>query len=462
MEKITTILSKINSYIAQQDLIGELSYHQETSHLVRAGRGQVSLNTAVQSNHLDISLYEGQKQMSFSTTLDLSNPELEKRLMELVDQNKKRLKWMPEKPHMKPLRPLKVGEPHQKLETQDQEEIDSSIMVNLFSKAQEKFPIEKIEVSGSFSAGQYGYAFTNTLSDFVISMKGSDYNGEVVLDVKNGKKEIKAAFVGERLSNFEFAPVVEQLQTEYQRKSSIPKKSITPKKYDVVFGPEALAEMTVYLTWVAFNGIAYEMEQSMLLKGKHHLNDKLFGENISLIDDPENEHTLFNRKVGKNGVERFNFPLIEKGVIKNFIYSDKDMCDRYNKEINNDFGVLSLQLETGDGPATFNEMVENITTPTLYIGTLHYMNFTNPTKGEFTGTSRFGTYLIENGKVQSHLNNVRVNDSFWHIFNNVQWLSREKEHVNLSNSYGQRSPFALTGPKYIRVADVPITASFDN
>ncbi len=116
-------------------------------------------------------------------------------------------------------------------------------------------------------------------------------------------------------------------------------------------------------------------------------------------------------------------------------------------------------MNTGDGPSDFSEMVKSCERPTIYIPFIHYMNFTNATKGEFTGTSRFGTFLIENGKIQNHLFNLRINDSYMRIFNNVEWLSNRIAHVNTSNTYGVRMASSIACPNFVKVNNVKITDS---
>ena len=163
--------------------------------------------------------------------------------------------------------------------------------------------------------------------------------------------------------------------------------------------------------------------------------------------------------MGLNGVARHAFPLIEEGVLQNMFYSDKDTCDRFSMDVNNDFSVSSLVVNTGDGPSDFNEMVASCKKPTIYIPFIHYMNFTNPAKGECTGTSRFGTVLVEDGKVKNHLFNLRINDSYMRIFNNVEWLSKKMAHVNTSDTYGMRIASSIACPSFVKVNGVKITDS---
>jgi predicted Zn-dependent protease len=87
------------------------------------------------------------------------------------------------------------------------------------------------------------------------------------------------------------------------------------------------------------------------------------------------------------------------------------------------------------------------------------MNFTNVAKGEFTGTSRFGTFLIEQGEIKAHLYNQRINDSYYNTFNNIEWLSSTLTHINRSNTFGMRNATSIACPLFVKVNKVKITGS---
>ncbi|TEW43196.1 hypothetical protein E2R67_16095 [Psychromonas sp. RZ5] len=87
------------------------------------------------------------------------------------------------------------------------------------------------------------------------------------------------------------------------------------------------------------------------------------------------------------------------------------------------------------------------------------MNFTNAAKGEFTGTSRFGTFLIEQGEIKAHLYNQRINDSYHNTFNQIEWLSSTLTHINTSDTYGMRNAASIACPQFVKVNNVKITGS---
>ena len=461
MQAVKNLLKQINQFMQEEGITGCTTYQQETSHMVRCGRSQISLNVSEQGEKYFIELQLGKRKISGSTTAQVD--ELDK-LKTLVLSLQEKLKFMPEVEHRRPMTVIAQPELGKSLDTDNVDEaleyIDSSIMVNLFTQCEATFKDKNVEISGAFSAGKQSYAVINTLVDEAITYQGCDYNVEMVLQLlDHDKKELRVSDVGNTLKQFDAPKLIKHLSDMYQIKTQTEQQDIEAGEYDVVFYADAFADLTNYMGYLTLHGESYEYEMGMLQKEKHKLSDKLFSENLSIIDDPTASDILFKRPVGLNGVKRPTFPLIKNGILTNMFYSDKEDCDRFKVDINNDISVSAIKVDTGTGPANFDKMVKSCIKPTLFIPFIHYMNFTNAAKGEFTGTSRFGTFLIEQGVIKAHLYNQRINDSYHNTFNNIEWLSSTLTHVNTSDTYGMRNASSIACPLFVKVNKVKITGS---
>lgn len=457
MNDIINCLEDVNSWMKSQKIEGSLSFRGEVSHMVRCGRSQISLNNSEEGQKFFISLQKEKKRISSSITC---SPQDEDKLRKEIKVLWEKVHLMPDVPYLKPMTKIDQGDLNKHTPDHRLANMDASIMVGLFSSVDKAFGNRKVEVSGAFSAGEYSYSTINTLVDNAVSYQGTDFNAEVVVQLlDNDKKEIRSSCIGENLEDYKEEDIINELISLYEIKTTTERNDLKPGEYDVIFASHAFADLTNYMGYLTYHGESFQYEQSMLQKDKHKIGSKLFGDNITITDDPTNPEILFARPVGTNGVARHAFPLIEEGVLQSMFYSDKDTCDRFSMEVNNDFSVSSLVVNTGEGPSDFNEMVKSCVRPTIYIPFIHYMNFTNAAKGEFTGTSRFGTFLLENSKIQSHLFNLRINDSFMRIFNNVEWLSQKMAHVNTSDTYGMRMASSIACPKFVKVNKVKITGT---
>lgn len=457
MNDIINCLEQVNQWMKSKSISGAITFRSEVSHMVRCGRSQISLNNSEEGQKFFIDLQKGKKKISSSLTASAGD---ESKIKKVAEELWQKIDMMPEVPYLKPMQAIAQGELNKHVPDQRVTQMDSDIMVKLFADVNEAFKGKNVEISGAFSSGEYSYSNINTLVDKAVSYQGTDFNAEVVVQLlDHNKKEIRSACVGESLDDYDSKALVEELKALYDIKTTTPRENLEAGEYDVVFASHAFGEITQYMGYLTYFGEQYEYEQSMLQKEKHKLGSKIFGENITITDNPNNPDVLFARPVGLNGVERHEFPLIEEGVLKNMFYTDKDSCDRFSMEVNNDYRVSSVVINAGDGPNTFREMVESCKKPTIYIPFIHYMNFTNPAKGEFTGTSRFGTFLIKDGKIQNHLYNLRINDSYMRIFNNVEWLSKSMAHVNTSNTYDMRMASSIACPRFVKVNAVKISGS---
>ncbi|EQC49299.1 TldD/PmbA family protein [Bacteriovorax sp. BSW11_IV] len=459
IESIKLALEKLNGQLKEKNIEGSLTYRGEVSHLIRAGRSQVSLNVSEQNDTLFVELFKGKKKIEGSMSIQLENGT--EAALEFVEKLYASIDFLPEVPHMRPMGPV-AEEGNLSVHKCDDEIVnfEASRVVSFFKDLAHKFSKYSVDVSGAFSAGANAYCVVNTLSTHAHYFLGSDWNIEVVLQLVNDdKKEIRSHKMGETMKEFNEKEIIDELMMFLNIKKETPRLNVEAGPYDVIFSSDALAEMVNYTSWLTFSGESFEYEAGMLKKGLHKIGSKIFGDNVTIVDNPNDPDILYSRQVGLNGVKRDYFPLINEGVIQNLFYSDKDTCDRFNMEVNNDMSVAQIKVMGGDGPSDLMEIVKSTKERTLYIGYIHYMNITNAAKGEFTGSSRFGTLLIEDGQIKGHLYNLRLNDSYFNIFNNIEWFSKELTHVNTATTYGHRMSSSITCPKFTKVHNVQITGT---
>jgi hypothetical protein len=80
-------------------------------------------------------------------------------------------------------------------------------------------------------------------------------------------------------------------------------------------------------------------------------------------------------------------------------------------------------------------------TRALWIGNLHYLNFSDRASGRITGLTRFATFWVENGEpVVAPVNVMRFDDSLYRMLgDNLEALTDAPEWMLNSLTYGQRS-----------------------
>lgn len=449
-------LKKIISSYKDSGFDLSLTYRGEKSHLIRAGRNQISLNVGEEGSSFQVNIQKGKKFINGSLTAGQSETS---KVIDYINELASKIDLMPEVPHLKNKLPQAENVEQEEADSKIKE-FDSAIAVNYFKDAFNLFKDKNIEVSGAFSAGFHNIAIISTLSPSPSYYEGTDFNIELVLQLlDHDKKELRVSQVGRTLEDYKPEKTYNHLKKVMKIKTETDRVDLPPGKYDIIFHADAFAEMTAYMSWLTLSGDQWLYQTGMLQKDTHDIGSKIFGDNFNIQDDPADEEVLFHRPFGLNGIARNKTTPIETGVIKELYHSDKETCDKFDVELNNCNRVTSYKVAAGNGPTNFEDLALMAETKTLYIPFIHYMNFTNPAKGEFTGTSRFGTFLLEDGKLKSHIHNLRINDSFHNIFNQIEWLSSKLEHVNLSNTYGLRLANSLTCPRYVKVTGVNISGS---
>ncbi len=448
---IKHILNDICELIRKAELTGTVTYRGEHSHLIRCGCNRISANTSEFLQNINIEIQKGKKSISGSICLT----EAAEKAPDFIKSLAEKLQFMPDNEFLPEVEPLTEAANSASLD--NDYPFDSKVAVKLYEAVISEFKSVG-EVSGAFSAGLSEYAVANTASDHINSAATTDFSTEVVVFLFDESKEIRSADCGNDLSQFTYDNVLNQLRNALKIKQTTLRIDLEPGEYDIVFHADAFGQMSSFLNWVMFSGEGKELGSSMLNQDEN-IGSKIFGENITIFDNPNSTEALYPRTVGLNGVERGEFPLVTDGVLTNLYYSNKKMCKRFDKVVNNDAGVGSLAVAAGDGPSDFESMVKSCTKPTIFVSFIHYMNLTNPTLGEFTGVSRFGTFLVEDGEVTAHYYNLRINDSLRRIFNNVEWLSSATQGVDLSHTYYRRKPSGIITPKFVKVSNVNITAT---
>ncbi len=208
-------------------------------------------------------------------------------------------------------------------------------------------------------------------------------------------------------------------------KSANPKE-LKPGEYTVILEPQAVANLIPFLLFdyvtgvSSFSALGVEEKRSFLT-GK--LGHKVFGENITIVDDvfhPLQKGPPFDFE----GVPKKRVVLIEKGVARNLVY-DRAMARRHRTEptghglpLPNTYGSYPSNVVVEGGMSTLEKMIQS-TNKGVLVTRFWYIRLVDSQKLILTGTTRDGTFLIEDGKITCGLKNLRFNQSLVEMLNHV-------------------------------------------
>lgn len=205
--------------------------------------------------------------------------------------------------------------------------------------------------------------------------------------------------------------------------ASVNAKAIEPGKYTVILEPAALMDSgdLSLLGGLLFNMDARSADEgrSYLTKkgGGNRLGEKLFDERITIYADPLNAEAPGNA-FDDEGLPTKRLSLVEKGVVKNLLYS------RFWAEKNK---TQPTAFPTGfvmaGGTQSTAELIKS-TQKGILVTRLWYIREVDPQTLLYTGLTRDGTFYIENGAIKFPIKNLRFNESPIVMLNNIEAIGR--------------------------------------
>lgn len=184
-----------------------------------------------------------------------------------------------------------------------------------------------------------------------------------------------------------------------------PRNDLPTGRYTVILEPEAVADWLMFFSWTGFGGKDYNDGESFLA-GK--LGERVTGENITIIDDATDPRT-FGFPFDFEGIPKQKLVIIENGIAHAVAHS-RDTCRKAGVVTTGHsvgtFGAFPVNMILNPGNNTMEEMI-GATERGVLVSRFHYSNIVDPMKTVFTGLTRDGTFLIENGEIVSGLTNFR-------------------------------------------------------
>ena len=220
-------------------------------------------------------------------------------------------------------------------------------------------------------------------------------------------------------------PLVDSVLTQLERGRDI----APPASGDlsVIFTPRSVAGALLSPLLAGFNGKSI-LQGSSPLVGK--LGEKLLDERFSLWDDPTMAMVPGSRAFDDEAVPSAKMPLIENGVIRNFLY-DLQTAGQAGAQSTGSAhrGLNSLPspgVSVGVVPAgdvAFDDMVADIQDG-IIVERLLGAGQSNILAGEFNANVLLG-YRIEKGKITGRLKNTVINGNVYTVLKELRGLGSD-------------------------------------
>ncbi|HYD55232.1 MAG TPA: TldD/PmbA family protein [Gemmatimonadaceae bacterium] len=194
--------------------------------------------------------------------------------------------------------------------------------------------------------------------------------------------------------------------------------AVEPGRYTVILEPQAVGDL-VQLLGFALDARSADEGRSAFSKagGGNKIGEKIVDERVTIVSDPRDPDLLAQPFDGQ-GLPLGRQVWIENGVLKNLAYS-RFWAQRRTVQPT---GFPSSMKMVG-GSSDLDQMVAS-TPRGILVTRLWYLRQVDPRTILFTGLTRDGTFLIENGKLSRSIRNLRFNESPLFLLNNVELIGR--------------------------------------
>jgi predicted Zn-dependent protease len=233
--------------------------------------------------------------------------------------------------------------------------------------------------------------------------------------------------------------------------------TLPPGRYETVLPPEAVADLLV-LANDALSGLGAEEGRNVYSArgGRTRVGESLASLPFTLESSPDLpglecapfvavSSSNADQSVFDNGLPIRPTTWIEGGVLRHLRYSRAGAA---RSKVDATPAVDNLRLSVGGSEASISDLVQRVDRG-LLLTCLYYLHEVDPATLLFTGLTRDGVYLIENGEVVGAVNNFRFNESPVDVL--ARTIEAGRTERSLSREWSER--LNRTAMPALRVAD---------
>ena len=200
-------------------------------------------------------------------------------------------------------------------------------------------------------------------------------------------------------------------------------RELPPGRYTVILEPAAVLDLVGQM-FADFSATAIRDGRSFL---SGRIGKRIFGANVTIHDDalhPLQSGAAFDGE----GVARRPLTLVEGGVVRDIAYSraaaalEGAQPTGHGFPLPNEYGEAPVNIVIAGGESSVERMVASAERAIL-VTRLWYIREVDPYEKVFTGMTRDGTFLVENGAVTAGVRNFRFNQGLMELLSNVEALS---------------------------------------
>ena len=291
-------------------------------------------------------------------------------------------------------------------------------LLSLYALKKDYSFIKNIEASYSYNSmnidikNKNNYMTDNTYSNYIyVSISGEKNN------------IVKSDYISIYTNNYDFNIVKEKvIKLLKYLESKFTETSISTNKYNVLLNNNVVKD--ILNTFIpSFSTRNIDMKLSFLT-GK--LNQKVFSDKISIIEEPVNTKFVTTRYFDDEGTLTYNKEYVSKGVFVK-TYNNLEYALKNKEELTgNSYGVRNFHIKEGN--KTYDELIKTMQNG-IIINRIEGMHSGINTRSGDISLQATGL-LVENGVVTKPLSMIILQSNIIEILNNVIEVGNDLEEFN--------------------------------
>ena len=199
------------------------------------------------------------------------------------------------------------------------------------------------------------------------------------------------------------------------------KKTLETKKYDIILKNDVVAQILSYLS-IMLSSDSIRKKVSCL---ENKLDKKIFSDKLTIIEDPTNKDLPGYRLFDDEGTLTKKKTIIEKGVLKNYLYNIKEAKIKEIESTGNGYGNIETRnMYVKEGNKSFDELLKDLKDG-VYI--TDYMGSSNTSINTVNGDISiqiFG-FVVEDGKIVSGIEPSIMTTTIFELFSNIEEIGND-------------------------------------
>ena len=403
-----------------------LAYSGEDQTYVRFNQGRVRQATHVDQQRATLDFRNQGRRLVLGFDLTGTFSDDQAQALSLIEHARQECRVLPEDPFVTPLEDHGVGQEAHAGRLPSIETISAAV----FNSSQD------MDLAGLYAGGIQMRATANSKGTFRSFSSESFFldHSLYTVNADGENKAVKGLYAGHEFEADELqAAIAESAQKipALQRHN----RTLPRGGYRVFLAPQAVEALVGMLSWGAVSHGAFQRGESAfegLARGESRLSPLFsLSENFKLGLSP--------RFTATGALSPEELVLIERGELRTFLIHERT-AKEYGIPSNgasNGEGLRSPEILPGDLDPS--DVLKELGTG-LYLGNLHYLNWSERKTARLTGMTRYACFWVEEGEIVAPIKDLRFDESLYRILGSeLEAVTRQTLRLPETDTYQERA-----------------------